>query len=172
MATEVPINRSANEDDAMRLEQVPLVREFLADHKKMSKLMLHVLVSLEEGDNAAAVQSARELDNVAGPHIAYEESELYPRISGEKLISETTRELHDEHREAAMAVKLLLENPEPDQPTKQQILDGLRTGVHHAEHCGSLARLLAALPTPEQDESLAKLLAYRQQGRKWTDRIR
>ena len=154
------------------LEQVPLVREFLADHQKMSKLMLHTLVSLEEDDIEAALQSAKALDEVGGPHIAYEEAELYPRISGEKLISATTREMYDEHREAVIALKTLLDNPDPDEATKQEIMDGLRTGIHHAEHCGSLASLLAALPDPEKNESLAKLLAFREQGRKWTDRIR
>ena len=155
-----------------QLEQIPLVREFLADHKKMSQLMLHTLVSLEEGNIEAAVQSAKKLDEVGGPHIAYEEAELYPRISGEKLISATTRAMYDEHREAVIAVKRLLDNPDPDEQARKEIMAGLRTGIHHAEHCGSLVSLLAALPRPEQEESLAKLLDYREQGRKWTDRIR
>ncbi len=154
------------------LEELPLLREFLADHKKMSQLMLHTVVSLEEGDIDAAKQSAVALNRVGGPHIAYEEAELYPRISGESLVSTTTREMYDEHREAAAALKLLLDTPSPNATTIQQILDGLRTGIHHAEHCGSLVGLLAALPEPEQAESLQKLLAYREQGRMWTDRIR
>ena len=155
-----------------KLEQVPLVREFLADHQKMSKLMLHTLVSLEEGNLKAARKSAEALNEVGGPHIAYEEAELYPRISGEKLISATTRDMYDEHREAVTALKTLLDNPEPNEKIKQEIMDGLRTGIHHAEHCGSLISLLAALPEPEQNESLTKLLAFREQGRKWTDRVR
>jgi|GEM_PF-4284655 len=156
----------------MKLEQIPLVREFLADHQKMSKLMLHTLVSLEEGDVEAAVQSATALDELGGPHIAYEEAELYPRISGEKLISTTTRELYDEHRETVTALKRLLDDPEPNESTRQEIIAGLRTGIHHAEQCGSLVSLLAALPEPEQNESLTKLLAFREQGRRWTDRMR
>jgi len=155
-----------------KLEQVPLVREFLADHQKMSKLLLHTLVSLEEGDIGAAIESAKSLNEVGGPHIAYEEAELYPRISGEKLITETTRKMYDEHREAVTALKKLLDNPKPDEATRKVIARGLRAAVHHAEHCGSLISLLAALPGPEQNESLTKLLAYRKQGRKWTDRVR
>ena len=155
-----------------QLEQLPLLREFLTDHEKMSQLMLHAVVSLEEGDLDAARQSAKALNKVAGPHIAYEESELYPRISGESLISTTTREMYDEHRAVATARKLLLENPIPDQSTLDRILEGPRAGIHHAEHCGSLVTLLAALPKPEQDESLKKLLAYREQGRMWTDHVR
>lgn len=161
-----------NEQRGKKLEQVPLVRAFLDDHQKMSKLMLHTLVSLEEGNIEAAIQSAKALDEVGGPHIAYEEAELYPRISGEKLISATTREMYDEHREAVTALKTLLDSPNPDEATKHEIMVGLRTGIHHAEHCGSLVSLLAALPEPEKNESLTKLLALRKQGQKWTDRIR
>ena len=164
MTTQVESNK--------KLNQVPLVREFLADHQKMSKLMLHTLVSLEEGNIDAAIVAAKALDEVGGAHIAYEEAELYPRISGEKMVSATTRSLYDEHRQAVTALKQLLDNPNPNESTKQEIIAGLRTGVHHAEHCGSLVSLLAALPTPEQDESLTKLLDFRKQGRKWTDRIR
>lgn len=153
-------------------KQIPLVREFLADHQRMSKLLLHTLVSLDEGNLDAARQSALVLNEVGGPHIAFEESELYPRISGEQLISETTRAMYEEHREAVLALKLLLDNPNPDQPTKQKILAGFRTGVRHAEHCGSLVTLLAALPSPEQNEALSRLLLFRERGQKWTDRIR
>lgn len=153
-------------------EQIPLVREFLADHQQMSQLLLHTLVSLEEDDVVAAVASADALDRVAGPHIAYEESELYPRISGEKLISETTAVMYAEHREAVLAVKKLLDNPRPNETTKLEIIEGLRTGVRHAEHCGSLVSLLAALPEPEQEASLQKLFEFRKGGRPWTDRIR
>lgn len=152
--------------------QSPLVKEFLADHQQMSTLLLHTLVSLEEGDVEAAVTAANALNRVAGPHIAFEESELYPRISGEQLISESTRELYAEHREAVLAVKKLLDDPQPNTATKMEIVGGLRTGVQHAKHCGSLVSLLAALPEPEQKASLQKLLDFREDGKLWTDRIR
>lgn len=155
-----------------KLEDVPLVREFLDDHRKMSQLLLHVVVSLEVGNLEEATAAAEKLNQIAGPHIAYEETELYPRISGEKLISDTTRELYDEHREAVMAVKALLEDPQPDQEQLGKIIDGLKTGVRHAEHCGSLVSLLAALPEPEQSASLERLLELRREGKPWTDRVR
>lgn len=154
------------------LEDVPLVREFLDDHRKMSQLMLHVVVSLEIGNLDEATAAAEKLDQIAGPHIAFEETELYPRISGEKLISDTTRQLCDEHREALMALKALLEDPQPDEEQLAKILGGLKTGVRHAEHCGSMVSLLAALPEPEQSDSLARLLELRREGKPWTDRIR
>lgn len=163
---------AAQVKSAKQLEPTPLVREFLAQHQKMSKLLLRTVVCLEGGEIETAMASAHALDKVGGPHIAYEESELYPRISGEQLVSATTRAMYIEHRQAGTALKTLLDNPQPDDATKQEIIAGLRTGVHHTELCGSLASLLAALPEPEQAESLAKLLAYREQGRKWTDRIR
>lgn len=155
-----------------KLQRVPLVREFLSDHQRMSKLLLKTVDSLEAGDMEAAHKYAEALNEVGGAHIAYEEEELYPRISGEQLISETTREMYHEHQTAVSALKKLINTPTPDETTKREILAGLRTGIHHAEHCGSLVSLLAALPQPEQDESLAKLLAYRQQRQKWTDQLR
>lgn len=155
-----------------QIENIPLVREFLADHQEMSKLLLQTLLSLEEGDTETAIATARALNRVAGPHIEYEESELYPRISGDKLVSETTQRMYEEHREALLALQKLLENGEPQGEAREEIIDGLRTGVHHAEHCGSLVSLLAALPLPEQTTSLRKLLELREAGRLWTDRIR
>ncbi len=157
-------------------EKSPLVREFLTDHQLMSKLLTETVAHLEKKNDAAALASAIRLDKVAGPHIAYEESELYPRISGEKLMSDTTRAMYDEHREAALALKRLLDSSSTNGPLqeaqRQQIIAGLKTGITHAEHCGSLISLLDALPAPEQEESLANLLEYRERGRSWTERVR
>ena len=165
---------SGDNDAAAKLGagQVPLVKEFLVDHQRMSQLMLNTLVSLEEGEDEEAIATAKALDRVAGPHIAYEESELYPRISGGSLVSETTELMYLEHRQAVEALKKLLDNPRPNDTTKHEIVEGLRIGIAHVEHCGSLVSLLAALPEAEQKKSLQVLLDYRDRGRLWTDRIR
>ena len=52
----------------------------------------------------AAFSSAMKLDEACGPLMAYEESELYPRIAGENLISVTTSRMHVERCEAMRAV--------------------------------------------------------------------
>lgn len=171
LSTDTRLRMTTQTKPLPRIEQVPLVREFLSDHQKMSKLLLHTLVSLEEENLEAATASAKALDRIAGGHIAFEEAEIYPRISGEEIMTQTTRDLYAEHREALTALKKLLDNPKPNQTTKREILRGLRTGVHHAERCEALADLLAALPMPEQNESLKKLRGFREQGRKWTDRM-
>lgn len=164
---------SAMDDDATQESaRTKLVDEFLADHQEMSRLLLLTLESVRDDRFDDAHTHALELNRVAGPHIAFEEAELYPRVSGSSLVSATTRELYAEHRKAVTALKKLLDHPLPDAATKHEIIAGLQTGIDHSKHCGSLARLLSALPEPEQSQSLQVLLEQRNQGRQWTDRVR
>ena len=153
------------DDSQKSIHQIPLVREFLADHQKMSKLMLNTLVSLEEGDWKGAIRSGRALDITAGPHVLYEESELYP------LVGNSGNHMYEEHRAIVTALKTLLDGSRPNELTKREIIDGIRAGIEHADYCGTLVGLLASLPKQKQTASLSRLLAFREEGKAWTERI-
>jgi hypothetical protein len=147
----------------------PLIAEFLKDHQQFSRLLLEVSKLLDSNNLEKARQRAEELNKLAGPHIAFEEAELYSRLiaMGERSISKA--ELVDQHHEIRDALRQLLENHAPDADTVESIKSGFRDGVIHAEHCGTLISLVSRLDEDEQAKSLESLLRFRQQGTPWTE---
>ena len=171
----IAMSRRASERESHKHdlgEQPELVREFLADHQEMSRLLFSVLTRLEHGDYSGAQIDGRKLNLVAGPHIQFEEADLYPRLGRRQSSTEDTRALRREHAEVADALRLLLARPAPTESERESITEGFRIGVSHAEHCGSLVSVLAALPDPEQAESLTFLRDCREQRCPWTDLVR
>ena len=67
------------------------------------------------------------------------------------------------------ALRLLLENPAPDDSELESIKQGFRSGLAHAEHCGSLISLMSRLDEQQRSESLKLLVHLREQGGKWTE---
>ena len=61
--------------------KTPLIAEFLKDHQQFSRLLYQISNLLQEGNVELARERAKDLDALAGPHIAYEEAELYPRLA-------------------------------------------------------------------------------------------
>jgi hypothetical protein len=53
---------------------------FLEDHRHLTKGLAGLLKSLRRSDAPGATMIARELDRVAGPHMAFEETVLYPEL--------------------------------------------------------------------------------------------
>jgi hypothetical protein len=147
----------------------PLITEFLKDHQQFSRLLLEISRLLNQDKISEARQRARELDDLAGPHIAYEEAELYPRLAvlGVRSVSESM--LLDQHHEALDAVRKLIGNDEIDESLLQEIKAGVEGALAHAEHCGSLISLMSRLDRDQQAQSLAELQRYREEGRKWTE---
>ncbi len=149
--------------------QNPLVVEFLHDHQQMSRLLYSITQLLKADKVEQAREQARELNELAGPHIAYEECELYPRLAqlGEKRVSKEL--LVGQHHEVVDALEQLLKGNSFDEQSLKEIIDGFQTGLNHAEHCGSLISLMCRLDEQQQQESLEKLLQLRNEGKKWTD---
>jgi len=147
----------------------PLITEFLKDHQQFSRLLLEISKLLDQNNLEKARQRAKELNALAGPHIAFEEAELYSRLieMGERSITEA--ELVDQHHSMRDALSELLENPAPDAATIASIKSGFRDALTHAEHCGTLISLVSRLDDEQQAKSLESLLRFRQQGTRWTD---
>lgn len=147
----------------------PLIAEFLKDHQQFSRLIYEISNLLETNKFEKARERAKELDAVAGPHIAYEEAELYPRLAalGENATLEET--LVGQHHEALDALRDLLNIANPNEEQLESIKAGFRDSLTHAEHCGSLISLVTQLEASEQSESLDVLRRLRKQGKNWTD---
>ncbi len=147
----------------------PLIAEFLKDHQQFSRLLFEISKLLEEDKIEEARNRANELDSIAGPHIAYEEAELYSRLSqlGEKSVSKEA--LVKEHHDVLDSLKTLLSNSHPDETELQGIKSGFRDALTHAEHCGSLISLMSRLDEQQRSESLKTLYRLRAQRRKWTE---
>ena len=147
----------------------PLIAEFLKDHQQFSRLMFEIAKLLDDEQIDQARVRAKELNEVAGPHIAYEESELYTRLGELGVKSVTRQQLAEEHREVLDALKMLLDDPAPNGKMVESIKQGFRSGLTHAEHCGSLMSLMAGLNEQQRSESLKKLIHLREHGRNWTE---
>ncbi len=147
----------------------PLIAEFLKDHQQFSRLIYEIAKLLDADKIAEARCRAEELDVVAGPHIAYEEAELYSRLVGLGETSITEEMLVDEHRSMLAALRLLLEEPDLVGETLESVKAGFKSALAHAEHCGSLISLMSRLSEVEQAASLVQLIQLRTQGKKWTD---
>ena len=147
----------------------PLISEFLKDHQQFSRLLYEISRLLNDGNLEEAKQRARELDEMAGPHIAYEEAELYPRLAllGEKSVTEEM--LVDQHHDALDAVRVLIDEREIDESRLEKVKEGFAAALSHAEHCGSLISLMSRLNPEQQADSLVELKRLRDEGNKWTE---
>ena len=145
--------------------QTPLVREFLEGHERITLLLYQLLVALDECESTRARKLARELNQIGGPHVAYERSELYPRCSA----TPNSQQLCHDHQQVAQALKMVLEHESLEGEDEQLVLEGLRIGLDHAEQCGALADSLAALPKSEQAKSLEILRDLKSRGQCWVE---
>ena len=77
--------------------QSPTLRDaFLEDHRSLTTGLSNLLQALEDGDLREATRMADDLDQVAGPHMTFEEEVFYPelaRILGPEFIER----LYGEH---------------------------------------------------------------------------
>lgn len=146
-----------------------LITEFLKDHQQFSRLLFEIEKLLGLGEVTKAKARAAELNQLAGPHIAYEEKELYPRLVSLGETNVTEDHLVDQHHDALDALRLLDETDELSDAQVQLAREGFQHALSHAEHCGSLISLMATLDESEQAESLVELERFREEGKLWTE---
>jgi hypothetical protein len=144
-----------------------LEMEFIKDHQKLTRGFSRIIAAIHEDDWPAAVQAAQELNREGGPHIAFEEDVLYPRVAQSRS-ERSVRHLYDEHQAAISAVRFLLSHPHeqgiaPD--AKARLLEQLQTGLDHAVSCGTLLSYLTVLDAPTQRDLLATLKQHRAAGK-------
>lgn len=147
-----------------------LRKAFLDDHQRFARGIANLLHCVETGDAAAAAVAADEVDRVAGPHIEFEETALYPSLREVLGLAEIDR-LYDEHDEGREAVAAVRRRP-ATQPfaddERRALIARLTTAQQHIATCGTLLSHLDRLADDHQQELLARLFALRGKARRWT----
>lgn len=156
----------------MKTAQQTLEKEFATDHREMTQGFARLLELLRSGEDAEARQLASDVDRLAGPHIEFEETVLYPAIAREEGQDFAAR-LNTEHATVLEAIKSLLSQPNEstiDDNTRERLIEQFQTGLDHAETCGSLMGHLTTLDESQHQTYLQQLLECRERGRRWSDR--
>lgn len=155
--------------DANKLQQ-----EFVKDHQILTRGFSHIIDAIKDNKWADAVEAAHKLDRDGGPHIAFEESVLYPRVAQSRG-DQTVQHLYDEHQTAIEAVQFLLNHPDERQispEVKARLIDHLQTGLDHAVSCGGLLSYLTILDEQTQSELLKTLQQHRAEGKAMSELAR
>ncbi len=144
---------------------------FVDDHRTMTRGYVELLAAIQSRDFASASQIAARLDELAGPHIEFEEQCLYPEVKKIRGDSYTSR-LYEEHDEVLRAlVELQALSPESTPQDDRVTLwaEQIQHGLDHAAACGSLLSHLQAQSTQQQQQYLESLDRLRKQGHRWSD---
>ena len=150
---------------------VDLVKTFMDEHRTFMRGLSAVLEQVKRDDLMAARNLADELDQMAGPHIQFEEEILYPEV-GRARGQGLERQLRDEHSVIRNAIERLLDVDfaKADLPKLRAELEvALKTAVQHAESCGTLISHLKTLSPVNQQEAIRRLCELRDIGTRWTE---
>lgn len=143
---------------------------FREDHKILGSGFHQLSAYLRTGETAKACAVAQHLDEVAGAHIAFEETEFYPRLTPFFGQDETDR-MRDEHQQGLSVIQALINRPaaEPlDRSTCNRLLEQSETMEAHIADCAELFEVMGRIPAEEQRTLHQKLLSWRQRQPKWT----
>jgi hypothetical protein len=155
----------------------PLQRMFAEDHREMMRGFNQLLQALRSGRDQEAIALASKIDQVAGPHIEFEERFLYPVVR-ESHGDQYADRLYGEHDQVLQAIRTLkaLDTVPGDIPVsiplspeqREQLVGQLQVGIEHATSCGTLLSRLKSLSDQKQSELIRQLEACRSSGRQWT----
>ena len=143
---------------------------FREDHKVLGAGFHQLSTHLRAGDTAEACEVARHLDKAAGAHIAFEESEFYPRLAPLFGRDEADR-MRDEHRQGLSVIDALVHHAaaEPlDRETCDRLLEQSEAMETHIAECAELFEAMGRIPVDERRVLYQKLIAWRQRHPTWT----
>jgi len=143
---------------------------FSEDHSRMGRGFYELSQLLRANDVRAACALAQRIDEESGAHIAFEETNFYPRLS--ELLSRTEIDrMYEEHRVGADTVRTLLDH-EPEEQLDPEVKERLTIGTtqmsEHISECGELYGALGGVPMAEQAELLGQLVEWRRRRPRWT----
>ncbi len=143
---------------------------FLEDHQHLLKGLTEILERLGANDLGAAVAAAERVDEAVGPHMRFEEEELYPTLRA-VLGNDYVNRLYDEHTEGQQAIaELRSRGPEPlTEDEKARLMEAVETTLNHAVSCGTLLSHLDALDEARQSALLERLVELRHEKQLWSD---
>lgn len=148
-----------------------LTTAFLDDHQHLTRGFdqLHKMLQADRLEEASRL--ADELDRVAGPHIQFEEEELYPELARVRGNSYAAR-LYQEHQSGLHVIQVLKDLPvgrSLDPETKEKLLAESSEALDHAISCGTLLSHLTTLPVDLQERIFDRLVELREEGRRWSE---
>ncbi len=155
----------------MREEKPDLFEAFREDHVLLGRGFHDLSVGLRAGDVGGAVAAARRLNQEAGAHIAFEETDFYPVLAG-LLGEEAVRRFHDEHTQGCDTVRAILEaaaDGELDEVLHARLLTQSERMESHIAECGDLFGAMGRIPQEQQAALLTRLLEWRHRRPRWTD---
>jgi hypothetical protein len=144
---------------------------FIEDHRELSQGYVKLLQLLEKKELAKLIKESRRFDAMAGPHIAFEETFLYP-ILVESFGVAYVNNLMAEHSEVLVALLSILKldaNAPLSDKKMHELQESLKRGLEHSESCGSLISYLKVLNTERQKKLLSDLLLFRQLRTSWSE---
>lgn len=147
-----------------------LEHEFVVDHTQTTRALNDLKSALETDDLRLIKATAKDLDQIAGPHIAFEELWLYPMVAKSRG-ADFAEQLLGEHGQVHQALTEIL-SPDTvsisdDQRSTWQ--NEVQTGLDHVVTCGTLLSHLSELKDSEQQQMLARLKDLRNQNILWTN---
>ncbi len=152
----------------MKEQLSTLGQAFVEHHRRLNRGLQEIVESLQRNEVAEAVARAEVLDQIAGPHIEFEEEVLYPLVA-KNVDSNFAARLYGEHRVGKNALATLLKkrkNLGPDERTR--LVEDFRLALDHVTSCGSLLSQLTNLEPEEQQHFLERMREIADVGHRWT----
>ena len=140
-------------------------------HQRLVAGLRQIIQAIEQEDYATAVESAGEIDRLAGPHVEFEERYLYPVV--EEIDGEATASrLYTQHVHSIATLHELEHWPEgvaPHADVRQRWLCSLRSAVEHAAQTHALLNYLGGMPLAQKQQMLRRHEALQQHGHRWSE---
>ncbi len=152
------------------MEHSQLEHEFIEDHRRLTQALTRLQEAVASGTREEIRAAADELDQTAGPHVAFEEQQLYPTVARSRG-TEFQYAMEDEHDCVLQSLRELLDLNEGQltDEDRARLAAMLQSGVDHVVHCGTLLSHLTVLAPDQQQELLERLRDLRRQGVRWTE---
>jgi len=154
----------------MRVELSPLGKAFVEDHRHLTQGFRQLLDAIRERDVPQMIKLADRIDTVAGPHIRFEETVLYPLVR-EQRGSEYAQQLYREHRVAVCALRDILTHDETSPWTDadwKRLEEQVQTALDHTVSCGTLLSHLTSLSAEHQQALHQRMEELRKEPHRWT----
>jgi hypothetical protein len=155
----------------MKKEQASsqLFEAFRRDHAVLGRGFWELSKSLRSADVKRAQAIARQLDQDAGAHVAFEEEDFYPRLKP-LLGEEEVQRMYAEHRLGLDVLGGLLGLPEGADLAKDErlrLLEQSETMEQHIAECGELFGAMGRIPPDAQTDLYRRLLDWRERCPRW-----
>lgn len=147
-----------------------LFEAFREDHAVLGRGLYELAQWLRAGNSARAAACANRIDELAGPHIAFEEEHFYPalsRILGEADVQRMYRS-HEQGLDILHAVLALPGDRPIDARTRERLLAGTAAMERHVAECGELFEAMGRIPPEEQESLRRELFEWRQRAPRWS----